>query len=643
MKIKTLVFIICVVTLSSSAQINSDTKLIDAEKKHFAQKMNFIPSAFANTNDIFYHRINWQIDPAENYIVGDITSYFKILKDQTDAMYFDLSDPLTVDSVLHRTGKLSFTHTNSVVKIDLPTTLNTNDIDSLTVFYKGAPAAQGGFNSFIIDEHDNVPVLWTLSEPYGAKDWWPCKQDLIDKIDSLDIFVTVPSGNKVGSNGILISEITNNNKTICHWKHKHPIASYLVAIATTNYATYSDFATIGNNKQVEILNYVYPEDETLAKTQTKYTIDVMELFSELFTDYPFADEKYGHAQFGWGGGMEHQTMSFMVKFSKDLIAHELAHQWYGDHVTCGSWEDIWINEGFATYLTGLTYEHLNPDYWMAWKDSTLDNIINYAEEGSVIVDDTTDIYRIFSSTLSYKKGSYVLHTLRNQIGDTAFFEGMNLLLTDQSTSGSFASTKQVQSFFETAADTNLTDYFDQMLYQQGYPVFKIEWLQNTDNSIDLRLLQSPTHESVSCFKLHVPVLFKGVDKEKLVSFHQTENNQRFSFNPGFEVNKVIFDPELNIMAPHPAWVVVDIHEDVLAKQIEIFPNPAKEKLIIKTNKQHIAESISIITVDGKHVYNLTNSSNQKKIEIDISSFTPGTYFMRAKIGDKEITKQFIKN
>ncbi len=643
MKAYILLSLLCIIAFSTSAQINYIDELMHAEKKHFTQKMNFKPSAFANTNDIFYHRINWKVDPAVNYIEGNVTSYFKILKDQTDAIYFDLSEPLTVDSVLHRTGKLSFTHTNSVIQVNFPTKLNINDVDSLTVFYKGAPKSEGGFSSFIIDKHNDVPVLWTLSEPYGAKDWWPCKQDLIDKIDSLDIFVTVPTGNKVGSNGVLISETTLNNKTTCHWKHKHPIVSYLVAIATTNYAAYSDFATIGDGKQVEILNYVYPENETLARTETKYTVDVLELYSKLFIPYPFADEKYGHAQFGWGGGMEHQTMSFMVNFSKDLIAHELAHQWYGDHVTCGSWEDIWINEGFATYLTGLTYEHLNPENWMNWKYKALENIINNAREGSVIVDDTTDIYRIFSGTLSYKKGSYVLHMLRNQIGDDAFYEGMNLLLTDESTSGGFASTKQVQEFFETAGDTNLTDFFDQMLYKQGYPVFKVEWLQNADQSVDIKLIQTPTHESVSCFKLHVPVLFRGEGKEKLISFHQTKNNQSYSFNPGFEVNKVIFDPELNIMAPHPSWTAINVQKNELASQLSIFPNPATDKLIIKTNKQSIAETIDIISVDGKNVYSFENNSHQRKMVVNISNFKPGVYFIRAIISGKEVTKQFIKD
>ncbi|NOZ35444.1 MAG: M1 family metallopeptidase [Chlorobi bacterium] len=113
-----------------------------------------------------------------------------------------------------------------------------------------------------------------------------------------------------------------------HWKHRHPIAAYLIAIAVTNYSSYSDYVTLTTGENIEVLNYVYPENLTSAQNNTPNVLDVIQLYSDLFIPYPFADEKYGHAQFGWGGGMEHQTMSFMHGFSHHLMAHELAHQWF---------------------------------------------------------------------------------------------------------------------------------------------------------------------------------------------------------------------------------------------------------------------------------------------------------------------------
>jgi len=643
MKYKYIAILLVSISMNGFTQNNELDKLINSERKNWKHKQEFNPTPYSNTNDLFYHRIHWHIDPQYKYISGSVTSYFKILKNNVAQMHFDLTEPLIVDSVMHKTGKLSFTHTNSIIEIQLPNTLNTNDIDSLTVHYHGSPPGSSGFGSFVISEHDQTPILWTLSEPYGAKEWWPCKQNLFDKIDSLDIMVTVPSGNKVGSNGVLVSEKLTGDLSTFHWKHRHPIASYLIAIAVTNYAEFKHYADIGGGKQVEILNYFYPEQFDQNKKAAEYTIDVMKLFSDLFIPYPFADEKYGHAQFGWGGGMEHQTMSFMGSFSKNLIAHELAHQWFGNHVTCGSWEDIWINEGFATYLTGISQEHLAPSGLFGWKTDIIDNHLIRMNSGSVFCDDTSSVGRIFNSALSYSKAAFVLHMLRTQIGDTAFFNGCKMMLNNKETSAKFARTPQVQAYFEVAGDTNLTDFFNQWIYGQGYPNYIIQWDQAIDQTISFNLIQYTTHESVSCYKMYVPILFIGDEKEILVRFHQTKAKQTFLFNPDFKVNEIVFDPEYDILAPHPAIVTLAINENETGNELKVYPNPAKNKLIVQCEKHKVIDELKIISAEGKKVYQMTNTNKQKKHTIDISTFKNGVYFIKASVNNKEVVRRFIKN
>jgi aminopeptidase N len=287
------------------------SEIIEMEKNHHEHIVDFRVNELTQNYDLKYHRLFWEVDPAVKYIKGEVTSYFMPTAEDFQQINFDFADNMIINEILYHGNTLSYVQSDHNLQINLPGNIAMNVLDSITVSYEGTPTATSGFGSFERATHNNVPVLWTLSEPYGAKDWWPCKQDLTDKIDSIDVLVKTPSSYRVGSNGKLVDEIEEGAHTIYHWRHRYPIPAYLISIAVTNYAVFSDYVDLEDGNAIEILNYVYPENLNSAQDNLVNTVEIMELFNDLFGLYPFADEKYGHAQFNWGGGMEHQTMSSM--------------------------------------------------------------------------------------------------------------------------------------------------------------------------------------------------------------------------------------------------------------------------------------------------------------------------------------------
>ncbi len=257
-------------------------KKIQHEREHHHHTINFKANPLTQNYDLKYHRLVWEVDPAVLYISGSITSYFIPTSVDFDQINFDLEDNMTVDSVLYHESALSFTLTDDNLQIGFPNVISMGTLDSLTIVYQGEPI-KSGFSSFDTSTHEGVPVLWTLSEPYGAKTWWPCKQDLIDKIDSVDIIITTPEQYRVGSNGVLKSEVdTRTGYKTYHWKHRYPIPAYLISLAITNYVSVTDYVYLEDGDSILILNYVYPEDLPSVQSELGAIIEQMELFNELF-------------------------------------------------------------------------------------------------------------------------------------------------------------------------------------------------------------------------------------------------------------------------------------------------------------------------------------------------------------------------
>jgi aminopeptidase N len=650
MRILIILFILSSLKLSAQMPVEyckqvNDIALIEqmAHQRIVAGTNNIIETTSASNNyNVNYYRCEWEVNPAIRYITGKVTIYF-IITTASNNIQLDLMNPLVVDSVKQRNNVLVKQHSSNTLTVNFLSTLNTGVLDSITVFYQGVPP-NTGFGSFIQDQHSGTPVMWSLSEPYGSRDWWPCKNGLDDKADSIDIIITAPAQYKAAANGMLQSEIliAGNTKKITHWKHRYPIASYLMCFAVTNYVVFNNTVQLGP-VSLPMQTHCYPESLLSFQNGTQNVLNAMQLFHNNFGDYPFIKEKYGHVQFGWGGGMEHQTATFIVSINEGLVAHELAHQWFGDKITCASWEDIWLNEGFATHLASFYMENKYPANTINSRKSVINNITSLPG-GSVWVEDTTNVGRIFSGRLSYNKGSYLLYMLRWKLGDSVFFNALRQYQQDTKLAYGFANTDDLKRNLEQVSGQNLTEFFKDWFKGQGYPSYNVEWSQIGSSHVKIKMNQTTSHTSVDFFELPVALKFKNATQEKTIVVDNKTNGETFIRNVGFIADTVLIDPEYWLVTKNNVSAKVP---DASTGQniIQVFPNPIQDHFYIYMHKMvATTANINLYNAAGQLVYtknvNLVNGSEY--IEVPSGNLSKGVYFLRIHAGDFKFVKKLLR-
>ncbi|MBI3540066.1 MAG: M1 family metallopeptidase, partial [Candidatus Eisenbacteria bacterium] len=336
----------------------------------------------------------------------------------------------------------------------------------VTVSYHGNPSAAGYFGFQTVNGRS---LIWSLSEAYGARTWWPCKDAPEDKADSVDFTFTASSALTAVSNGTLVSRQVNGALATTRWHERYPIASYLVSLAAYPYTVTDDWYRPTPTDSMLIRFHNYPESAAGVAAVQARVKDMISAYVPSFGDYPFFAEKYGHAQFQFGGGMEHQTCTSLGAFNEFVVAHELAHQWWGDLVTCRDFHHIWLNEGFATYGEAL-WEESKGGLAAYQADIHLNRFLG---PGTIWVPDATDEARVFDSNLSYDKGSWVLHMLRHVLGDAVFFDALHAYHTQWGYRS--ATTEDFRDLCESVSGRNLHDFFQQWIYGEYYPIYRATW------------------------------------------------------------------------------------------------------------------------------------------------------------------------
>lgn len=600
-----------------------------AEQAGYSRLFNSASLTGASTNfDVSYYRCNWEVNPSSRYIAGSVTIYFRMTA-AAASVTLDLVNGFIIDSIRQRNNPLSSVYNANTLQINFPAPIPQGTIDSVSIYYRGIPG-NTGFGSFIQTQHAGIPVIWTLSEPYGSRDWWPCKNGLDDKADSIDIFITTPVAYKAASNGILQMESigAGGTKKTAWWKHRYPIASYLVCFAVTNYTVLNHSVQLGSTL-LPVQTYCYPESQGAFQSNTINVLNAMKLFHNRVGDYPFIREKYGHVQFSWGGGMEHQTNSFIVNTDESLMAHELAHQWFGDKITCGSWEDIWLNEGFATHLASMYMEEKYPANAIQNRKNEIADI-TAVPGGSVRVDDTSNVGRIFDWRLSYLKGSHLIYMLRWIMGDLKFFTAIKEYMADPELAYRYARTDDLRRHLEKQAGRELGYFFTQWFSGQGYPSYEIEWSQLGTDHVKIRVNQQSSHSSVPFFRLPLPLLFKNATQQATLVLDHTSNGEVFIRSLGFIPDTVLVDPESWLISRNNrSKKIMDISTG--QPQLELFPNPVKDHCYLWL--RNFTESMAAIRVyngAGQLMYSRNTGfiNGSQFLEIPTQSLAAGVYYLQ---------------
>ncbi len=600
--------------------------------------------------DVKYYKLDLTLTNSPNYLKGEVQVDAVPAAASLNFFFLDLSRNLSVDSVISSISPLSFTHEADKLNIELSRLYNTGERFSVRVYYQGVPVSNG-FGSIEFGLHNESPAIWTLSEPYGARDWWPCKDNPDDKADSSQVNLTCADNLIAVSNGVLQGVGDNGNGThTYHWFNKYPIANYLISMAITNYTVYKNYFHYAPNDSMPVVHYIYPEHFENVKYLLDKTVNMLEIFSEKYGLYPFIDQKYGHAEFGWGGGMEHQTITSLGSFNESIIAHELAHQWFGDMITCKNWNEIWLNEGFATYSEAVYFEAIDESSYSSY----IESLMSYAKTAktSVYADDISSANTIFNYASTYAKGAVVLHMLRGVTGDSTFFQIMKTYAASPSLRYNNASTTDFRNIAESVYGKDLGYFFDEWIYGQDYPRYRYIWnFKKTGTNlyeIDMKLNQVP-HSDPDFFIMPIDIKIHTASMDTTARIFNNQSVQEFVFNVRGRPEYLSFDPGNKIMKEVQVTDSIDITKPESYTLEQNFPNPFNPSTTIRyeipiTLEGFVPVKLTVYNSLGQQVAVLVNQAKPAgiyQVELNKPGLSSGIYYYTLTVPGFTTSKKMV--
>lgn len=638
--------------LSLQAQVASHTSHTCQALKQTASSLVISDvSSGADDYNVNYYDITLEASNLNTELIGEVLSKSTAV-DPVDTMWFHFADNMNISNcVVNGTTYTNLIRTSGLVQIPLTASINAGESIDMTVNYDGEVNSSGGFfTAYSAAENPyGQMVSWTLSEPFGAKTWFPVKEDLVDKIDSVSMTITTPSGTFAGSNGLLQSStVLSDGRVQNKWITNYLIDFYLIAFAVADYEEYTYKMLIpGATDSVLMQNFIYDADyqgQPLVQVAEPY-MDQMEemmvIFSEKFGMYPFNDEKYGIMMAPMGGGMEHQTMTTQSQVSNvALTAHELGHQWFGDHVTCTHWNDIWINEGFATYSEYVYFEAAGQASNALGELNTNHNNALFSTNGTLYVPDGSDEARIFSGILTYSKGMSVVHMLRYVLGDD-FFPFLQHFQSQNAFGNS--TTEEFEAMLNAYTGEDLTWFIDEWVYGKGYPQYDVEWKQAADGVLWLDIDETPS--STDYFTMYVPFRLTFSDGSTEDIHFRPEEGQANIFT-SYSSNKTITNIELDpdnwlLKGTSTISETFPLGHNELTEQLDLVQNPGDVLRINNGSLQPI--SVKVVDVQGKLIQTTELQPSKITTLLFTEALDQGVYFIHlSDQNNQSVIQKWVK-
>jgi len=630
---------ICLLHLTPLLSAQDTDVFFHAEKKSCLyltsdQEMALNPARQAMDDyDVIDYRLEILLFPDSKEIKGRVQIKLVPLVPLENGLVLDFSG-LQLDSALIADRPVSFKREGGILTLFSGYTIMAADTETVVLHCQGKPERGLYFRR----NASNATVIYSHNEPTDAHYWFPCKDIPADKATA-SVLVTVPGTLQVLSNGKLSGESdAGSGLTLYSWREAYPIATYLISLAAAPYQIATD-QFISDAGILPLQYWVYAQDYERGQSALHDTGEMIGFFTDFIGDYPFALEKYAMAEVPLreAAAMENQTATTMGDFVMDdrgIIAHELAHQWWGDAVTPQSYKDIWLNEGFATYFDALFREY---KYGREAYDNQMEALkTNMNKDGSLAYPLYNPPPPFLFGNAVYNKGAWILHMLRHETGD-ALFE------------------KICQAYFEkykflnvTSADfIRLTDdisgrsfgaFFDQWLNYGGLPTLIAQWSQEAN----LLTFSIDQYQEEPVYQFNLEVLIEGMIKDSLIYMDIRDKYSSRTVRFAETVRRLILDPSGKILNNNNTPLFYIPAE---AGFLKIYPNPFRERVEIEYQIEKPQEvEIRVYNILGQQVAELVNGKQNTGVHRAIwngQQAASGIYYCRLKTDGIRETRKIV--